>query len=303
MKKIFLETLFFFSFFLSLSFAQELLLNGGFERGEKGEETGLEGHWKGYGITEWQVGREEDGYKVFEGTYSAQVADFVAPEGTYGYGYLYQIVPVEGGETYSLSGWVFDNSPLGYGQIRIYWYESLDASGTHLGREKTNSTVDLPEYQFLSLEKITAPLEAQSAKVAFYIALDNPGEAVLYFDQMSFKIYSWKEEDFFLCVENSPFYPGKDLAGQPEKAKIIYNLGEEGSAFLSLKVFDLRGNCVRLLCEEEGNSLKGEVFWDGSNHQGKLLPLGVYIICLEAVIKEKRKTISQWKTVVLGKRL
>ena len=46
---------------------------------------------------------------------------------------------------------------------------------------------------------------------------------------------------------------------------------------------------------------EGEFIWDGKDKSWKKLPIGVYIILMEATSQANEKVYSETKTVVIGK--
>jgi len=69
----------------------------------------------------------------------------------------------------------------------------------------------------------------------------------------------------------NPFNPGTDVEYQlPKSAKV------------TLTIFNLVGQEVRTLIEEEKSAGVFTVHWDGSDEQGRVVPSGVYIYRLQA---------------------
>ncbi len=103
-----------------------------------------------------------------------------------------------------------------------------------------------------------------------------------------------------LQVSPNPFSPDGD--GFEDFALIRFRLPwTYGRAHLSL--FDLRGRKVRQLLNNSTTGSERTVVWDGRDEEGHKLPVGIYVIYLEAVSEDGRKTVQRHCTVVLAKKL
>jgi hypothetical protein len=113
---------------------------------------------------------------------------------------------------------------------------------------------------------------------------------------------------------NSRFGLGRDLKGallkvEPkvfsphsgESALILYDVPAE--AVVTLYIFDIRGRFVhRLFSEKEAGGKRG-IVWDGKNQEGRIVPIGYYIVYLETVLPRRAGIGVAKETVVVGKRL
>lgn len=100
-------------------------------------------------------------------------------------------------------------------------------------------------------------------------------------------------EEFSLSVPNRPFAP--DLG---QKLRIRYSA--PSLAEIRLRVFDLRGREVASLVNNRAGG-SNVLDWDGRNDLRELLPIGTYILHLEAV--ENGNTRTTTKPIVIGTKL
>ncbi|MEA2096775.1 MAG: lamin tail domain-containing protein [Candidatus Cloacimonadota bacterium] len=98
-----------------------------------------------------------------------------------------------------------------------------------------------------------------------------------------------------LNVEPNPFSPYRD-----ERTIFSYVLPEVLST-VTLRIFDLKGRMIRRLVDQVLQSSTGNIIWDGRNDNGKKLPVGVYIVLMQATARESEKVYSKKITVVIGK--
>ena len=98
-----------------------------------------------------------------------------------------------------------------------------------------------------------------------------------------------------LNVEPNPFSPYRD-----ERTIFSYALPEVLST-VTLRIFDLKGRMIRRLVDQVLQSSTGNIIWNGRNDNGKKLPVGVYIVLMQATARESEKVYSKKITVVIGK--
>jgi len=98
-----------------------------------------------------------------------------------------------------------------------------------------------------------------------------------------------------LKVEPNPFSPYRD-----ERTIFSYALPEVLS-IVTLRIFDLKGRMIRKLVDQVLQSSTGNIIWNGRNDNGKKLPVGVYIVLMQATARESEKVYSKKITVVIGK--
>jgi flagellar hook assembly protein FlgD len=63
----------------------------------------------------------------------------------------------------------------------------------------------------------------------------------------------------------------------------------------------LKGRLVKKLVDQTLQASEGDLIWDGRDKNGKNLPVGVYILLMEATSRESEKTYRKTTTVVIGK--
>ena len=93
----------------------------------------------------------------------------------------------------------------------------------------------------------------------------------------------------------NPFSPYRD-----ERTIFSFALPEVLST-VTLRIFDLKGRMIRRLVDQILQSSTGNIIWDGRNDNGKKLPIGVYIVLMQATARESEKVYSKKITVVIGK--
>lgn len=98
-----------------------------------------------------------------------------------------------------------------------------------------------------------------------------------------------------LNVAPNPFSPYRD-----ERTIFSFALPEVLST-VTLRIFDLKGRMIRRLVDQLLQSSEGNIIWDGRNDNGKKLPIGVYIVLMQATARESEKVYSKKITVVIGK--
>lgn len=98
-----------------------------------------------------------------------------------------------------------------------------------------------------------------------------------------------------LKVAPNPFSPYRD-----ERTIFSFSLPEVLST-VTLRIFDLKGRMIRRLVDQVLQSSEGNIIWDGRNDNGRKLPIGVYIVLMQATARESEKVYSKKITVVIGK--
>ncbi|MBI4722414.1 MAG: lamin tail domain-containing protein [Candidatus Stahlbacteria bacterium] len=101
-------------------------------------------------------------------------------------------------------------------------------------------------------------------------------------------------EKVTLSVYPEVFSPNK------ETTDISYTLPFT-QAEVRLYLYDRCGRCVRKLMNKQPSGAYFKCQWDGKNDKNEILPIGIYIIYLEANDMLSNKSVSQKKTVVMVK--
>lgn len=103
-----------------------------------------------------------------------------------------------------------------------------------------------------------------------------------------------------LEILQSPFSPFGD--GQYSEAVVGVNITAEYD--ISVKIFDTTGLCIRTLAENKRMQTDKELFiWNGKDDTGAVVPVGIYVVCLEAVHINSGEVKKSVKTVIVACRL
>ena len=68
-----------------------------------------------------------------------------------------------------------------------------------------------------------------------------------------------------------------------------------------MRVFDLKGRMIKRLVDQTPQAAEGEIIWDGKDDTKKFLPVGIYLVLMEATSLESEKVYSQTETIIIGK--
>ncbi|MCF7857779.1 MAG: lamin tail domain-containing protein [Candidatus Cloacimonetes bacterium] len=98
-----------------------------------------------------------------------------------------------------------------------------------------------------------------------------------------------------LKVSPNPFSPYRE-----ERTVFSFSLPEILST-VTLRIFDLKGRMVRRLVDQVLQASEGNIIWDGRNDDGTKLPVGIYIILMQATARDSEKVYSKKITTVIGK--
>jgi hypothetical protein len=74
-------------------------------------------------------------------------------------------------------------------------------------------------------------------------------------------------------------------------------------AVVNIKIFDRLGRPVKTLAEQQSFGASGTVVWDGRDGGGRMCPMGVYIVLLEARDANGSGSVKKKQTVALAKKL
>jgi hypothetical protein len=98
-----------------------------------------------------------------------------------------------------------------------------------------------------------------------------------------------------LSIQPNPFSPYRS-----ERTIISFKLPEIIST-VTIRIFDLKGRLAKKLVDQTLQASEGDLIWDGKDKNGKNLPVGVYILLMEATSRESEKTYRKTTTAVIGK--
>ena len=144
------------------------------------------------------------------------------------------------------------------------------------------------ELDGVSIERVNPKINAVSQNWGPSTNGCTPGRANSIFVQML-------PNNMKLNVAPNPFSPYRD-----ERTIFSYALPEVLST-VTLRIFDLKGRMIRRLVDQVLQSSTGNIIWDGRNDNEKKLPVGVYIVLMQATARESEKVYSKKITVVIGK--
>ncbi len=98
-----------------------------------------------------------------------------------------------------------------------------------------------------------------------------------------------------LSLSPNPFSPYRG-----ERTIISFELPERLNR-VNCRIFDLKGRLVNTIINQEIYAARGNMIWDGRREDGMNLPVGVYIILLEATGSDSEKIYREKSTVVIGR--
>lgn len=102
-----------------------------------------------------------------------------------------------------------------------------------------------------------------------------------------------------ITVTPNIFSPDGD--GFDDVCLIFYSL-PFNSGIINVKIFDSQGRQIKTLALNQYTTQNGNLLWDGTDENGKIARIGIYIILFEA-ISENGESFKQKLTVVLAKKL
>jgi hypothetical protein len=83
-----------------------------------------------------------------------------------------------------------------------------------------------------------------------------------------------------ISISPNPFSPDGD--GFEDYCIIHYNLPMHTST-LNIKIYDIKGRCIRTLANGGLAGTQGEIIWDGLDESRQRARIGVYVVYLEAI--------------------
>jgi hypothetical protein len=106
--------------------------------------------------------------------------------------------------------------------------------------------------------------------------------------------------EIMLSVSPNPFSPDGD--GYEDETIISYQLPMVTS-YVNLRIYDVRGRCIRILKAASASGSQGSVVWDGRDDEGGLARIGIYIIYFEGLDSMEGTVTSAKSVIVLAGRL
>lgn len=103
-----------------------------------------------------------------------------------------------------------------------------------------------------------------------------------------------------ITIAPSPFSPDRD--GFDDIAAISFTL-DSTPALIRARVFDATGRIVRIIEDAGISASTGSIFWDGFDDDGNNLPVGIYVVLLEAIDSTNGRTETYKDVVVLARQL
>ncbi len=98
-----------------------------------------------------------------------------------------------------------------------------------------------------------------------------------------------------ISISPNPFSPDGD--GFEDYCIIHYNFPMPAS-ILTVKIYDIKGRCIRTLANCEFVGMKGEIIWDGFDESRQRARIGVYVVYIEATDKSSGR-IEQAKAAAV----
>jgi hypothetical protein len=103
-----------------------------------------------------------------------------------------------------------------------------------------------------------------------------------------------------LAVQPNPFSPDGD--GHDDLTAISFTLPFT-AAVIRLRIFDAQGRAVRTLSDGEPSGAQGTILWDGLDDSRRRVPIGIYVVLLEAASAGAGETACTKGIVVVATKL
>jgi hypothetical protein len=165
--------------------------------------------------------------------------------------------------------------------------------------ERINYSIDWlesEEYRNPSLERINPLLNSTLA--------DNWGPCILSQGaspgERNSIFLNLKQSETRINVSPNPFSPDAD--GRDD-ATIISGIIPQKSIRMRIRIFDINGRLIQTLSDNYYSGSEFRVVWNGRNNNGALMPIGIYIILIEALNDRNGVYLTKKTSVVLAKKL
>ncbi len=140
----------------------------------------------------------------------------------------------------------------------------------------------------ISIERVNSRLASENANWGPSVSTATPGrENSIYIQVLP--------NNSTLQIAPNPFSPYV-----AERAIIGCKLPEKVST-ITLRIFDLKGRMIRKLVNQKLAAAESEMIWDGRDDNGKILPIGIYILLMQATSRETEKTYNRKATIIIAK--
>ncbi len=101
-----------------------------------------------------------------------------------------------------------------------------------------------------------------------------------------------------ISVSPNPFSPDND--GFEDYTKITY-ITPFRNPTVKLEIYDRRGRLIKRLISGENTGSTKTIIWNGKKDNGSKIPVGIYIIYLEAYDPDSGKIVSKKSTVIIAR--
>jgi len=103
-----------------------------------------------------------------------------------------------------------------------------------------------------------------------------------------------------ISISPNPFSPDGD--GFEDYCIVHYSFPMSAS-ILNVKIYDIKGRCIRTLANCEFAGMKGEIIWDGFDESRRKVRIGVYVVYIEATDKSSGRVESAKAVAVVAAKL
>lgn len=193
---------------------------------------------------------------------------------------LFQDVAAQPGASYSLSLWARKNDGAGnIMQAGVAW---LDSHHKEIREDTTASlTADSAGYRFLTTGDVVSPVGTTMARIKLKILITSATPYWDRWDDVSFGPPTGVAAGYSNPLETRGLRLFQNRPNPFRQTTTIrYQIANDGP--VRLKIYNLAGQCVRMLADEVTKRGTHEVTWDGKDSTGRMVAAGVYVCRLEA---------------------
>ncbi len=156
--------------------------------------------------------------------------------------------------------------------------------------DSLNYNVELSPTKGISLERINSLIEPSDANWGQCV---NDQDCTIGIKNSIF--VKNENSKLGLSVSPNPFSPYKN------EHTIITLILPEPLNRITCRIFDLQGREVNKIMNQKYGSSEISMVWNGRNFSEKILPIGIYIVYVDATAEKNNKTYSKKTTIVIGK--